>query len=113
MIGDVPAFSLLTVEQRLELTDRFQTLMQLVPQRSFSKNLFGGKVWLLGITIPGTPLAFEQLHRTGDTALVRRRIEEALKLGADHGCTEGALGGYTSIVSNSGLAVQAPAGRRA
>lgn len=108
MLGDAPGLAGLPLVERRELVGRFQTLLELHPFVSFSRSLFGGRLWMAGITLPATPAALERVRRS----LVRRRIQEAVDLAASIGCTVATLGAQTSILSVNGTALRAPAGLR-
>jgi len=112
MMGDAPSLARLPASSRRELVARFELLLGLRPMISFSKSLFGGRLWMLGITLPASPALLEHLHRTGERALVRSRVQEALELARARGCTVAALGAHTSILTANGTAVRPPDGMR-
>ena len=86
--------------------------MDLEPSVLFARNLFGGRIWFASILLPASAADFEELHRSGLVDLAVRRIQEALVMGRDLGCTVGGLGAYTSIVTDNGLMLQPPAGMK-
>lgn len=110
LLADAPPFALLKPHERLELIDRYVQLLELGPMRSFSRNLYGGKVWLEGITMAATPAILDHLRRTGDTKLILAQLERALEMAHEDGCQVAVLGAQTSVVSRSGQAVLAPQG---
>ncbi len=110
LTGDAPSLGGLPAEQRLALAGRLEVLLGLQPLLMFSRNLFGGRVWLAGLTLPASPQALDHLHRTGEHGLVRRRLQEALEMAAGLGCETVTFGAHTSILTADATTVEAPPG---
>ena len=102
MIADVPLTALFSTEQRLELADMLQVATEFEPLVSFSRNFFGGRIWMAGITVMATPLTMEYLYRTGETDLIVDKLQKAVQLASDLDCEALTLGAFTSIVSDDG-----------
>ena len=107
-----PSLGRLHGAARRALFHRLTGLMDLEPSVLFARNLFGGRIWFASILLPASAADFEELHRSGVKDLVVRRIQEALEMGRNLGCTIGGLGAYTSIVTDDGLMLQPPAGMK-
>ena len=107
-----PSLGRLHGAARRALFHRLTGLMDLEPSVLFARNLFGGRVWFASILLPASAADFEELHRSGVKDLAVRRIQEALEMGRNLGCTVGGLGAYTSIVTDDGLMLQPPAGMK-
>jgi len=108
LLVEIPELLDLSIEQRMELVWRIQTMMELHPFELFSKNLFRGRVWLCGILLPVTPQVLGQWHRNGTVALVRQRLDEAVMMAARKGCQTVVLGAQTSIVTSNATTVATP-----
>ena len=110
LLVEIPELMKLSIEQRMELVWRIQTMMELHPFELFSKNLFDGRVWMCGILLPVTPQVLGQWHRNGNLTLVRQRLDEAVLLAARKGCQTVVLGAQTSIVTSNATTVATPPG---
>lgn len=110
LLADAPPFALLSSEARLELIDRFTQLLEFCPMPSFSKNLYGGKVWMMGITMAITPAILHILKRTNQLKLIQTQLQHALDIAAEHGCTTVVFGAQTSIVSHGATSLHPPKG---
>jgi predicted amino acid dehydrogenase len=110
LISAVPAVQALTVTQRAELIRRLHHLQELRPFVLYTRRLYNGRVWLAGVMVPVVPEALDQFRSSGDTELLRDRIEMAIRLAADLGCRTVVLGGQTSSVTADATAVRPPAG---
>lgn len=110
LLADAPPFALLNSTKRLELIDRYTALLELGPMPSFSRNLYDGKVWMMGITMAATPMTLDHLRRRQDTTLLLSQLQQALALAHAQGCQVAVLGAQTSVVSSSGQALLAPEG---
>ncbi|MDE0865492.1 MAG: aminotransferase class III-fold pyridoxal phosphate-dependent enzyme [Rubripirellula sp.] len=110
LLVEIPELMKLSIEERMELVWRMQTMMELHPFELFSKNLFNGRVWMCGILLPVTPQVLGQWHRNGNLALVRQRLDEAVMLAARKGCQTVVLGAQTSIVTRNATTVATPPG---
>ncbi|MFM7919994.1 MAG: hypothetical protein ACKPJJ_07185, partial [Planctomycetaceae bacterium] len=91
----------LSIDQRLELTERVQVLLQLRPFELFSKNLFGNRVWLCGIMLPAAAAVLDKWKQSGTLKPVRRRLNQALRIAAERGCQTVVFGAQTSIVTGN------------
>ncbi len=107
-----PSLGRLHAAARRTLFHRLTGLLDLEPSVLFARNLFGGRIWFASVLLPASAADFEELHRSGRVDLAVRRIQEALELGRNLGCTVGGLGAYTSIVTDDGLMLQPPAGMK-
>ena len=76
----------------------------------FARNLFQNKVWFINVLVPFDAVQMAAAVKGEGKAKVLASLEQALRLGASHGCTIGVLGAFTSIVSNNGMALQPPPG---
>lgn len=101
LLVEMPELMSLSIDQRLELTERVQVLLQLRPFELFSKNLFGNRVWLCGIMLPAAAAALDKWKQSGKLKFVRRRLNEALRIAAERGCQTVVFGAQTSIVTGS------------
>lgn len=110
LLADAPPFALLSSTERLELIDRYTSLLELGPMPSFSRNLYDGKVWMMGITMAATPMMLDHLRRRQDTTLILSQLQQALALAKAQGCEIAVLGAQTSVISSSGQALLAPEG---
>ncbi len=110
LLADAPPLALLTSEQRLELIDRFQRLLEFEPMPSFSKNLFDGRVWMQGITVAATPMVLDHLKRRRQLELLHRQMQRALDMAVEAGCEVVTFGAYTSVISSSATTLHAPPG---
>jgi len=108
LLADAPALALLSSTQRLELIDRFQRLLEFTPMPSFSKNLFGGRVWMQGITVAATPTVLDHLRRRGEEELIQRQMQAAYEVARAKGCQVVTYGAFTSVVTRSATTVHAP-----
>lgn len=100
----------LTVEQRAELVWRFQILAQQKPVELFSRNLFGGRVWLSGILLPVTPEVLAHLHHTGKQSQLQMGLNQALDCAVAQGCETVVFGAQTSVVTRDATTLLPPAG---
>jgi len=110
LLVEIPELMQLSVEQRMELVWRMQTMMELRPFELFSRNLFNGRVWMCGILLPVAPQVLGQWYRNGNLALTRQRLDEAVMLAAGKGCQTVVLGAQTSIVTRNATTVATPPG---
>ncbi|SMO64386.1 aminotransferase class III-fold pyridoxal phosphate-dependent enzyme [Fodinibius sediminis] len=90
------------------LFNHLQVLMEMKPVTLFSKKLFGGRIHFQMKVIPLGSAELERMHREGK----KREIIEKIQQGVDEAAIEGsefvALGGYTSIFTNNGMALVEP-----
>jgi acetylornithine/succinyldiaminopimelate/putrescine aminotransferase/predicted amino acid dehydrogenase/acyl-coenzyme A synthetase/AMP-(fatty) acid ligase len=110
LIAAVPAVQALTSAQRTELIRRLHQLQELRPFVLYTRRLFNGRVWLAGVMVPVLPEALDHFRSSGDTELLRDRIETAIRLAAELGCRTVVLGGQTSSVTADATAVRPPVG---
>lgn len=99
LLVEMPDLMGLDIDQRMELVERIQILLQLRPMELFSRNLFGNRVWLCGIMLPAAPEYLDTLNRRGDLRYVRQRLDEALELASKRGCQTVVFGAQTSVVT--------------
>ncbi|MCP4781952.1 MAG: aminotransferase class III-fold pyridoxal phosphate-dependent enzyme [Fuerstiella sp.] len=110
LLVEIPELLQLSMDQRLDLVWRLQTLMEFGPMELFSRNLFAGRVWMCGILLPVAPQVLSHLHRTGNLDLVRKRLDDALTLATERGCQTVVFGAQTSIVTLNATTVVPPPG---
>ncbi|MCP4172876.1 MAG: aminotransferase class III-fold pyridoxal phosphate-dependent enzyme [Fuerstiella sp.] len=110
LLAEIPELLQLSMDQRLDLVWRMQTLMEFSPIELFSRNLFDGQVWMCGILLPVSPQALTHLHRTGNLDLVRQRLDDALTMATERGCQTVVFGAQTSIVTQNATTVVPPPG---
>ncbi|MFM8727866.1 MAG: hypothetical protein ACKON9_22395, partial [Planctomycetaceae bacterium] len=101
LLVEMPELMSLSIDQRLELTERVQVLLQLRPFELFSKNLFGNRVWLCGIMLPAAAAVLNKWKQSGTLKPVRRRLNQALRIAAERGCQTVVFGAQTSIVTGN------------
>ena len=106
LLAELPELMDLSIDQRIELTERLQVLLQLRPLELFSKNLFGNRVWLCGIMLPAAAGHLEKCKQSGKLKLVRQRLNQALRIAAERGCQTVVFGAQTSIVTANATALQ-------
>jgi len=105
LLAELPELMDLSIDQRMELTERVQVLLQLRPFELFSKNLFGNRVWLCGIILPAAAGHLENCKKSGTLKLIRRRLGQALRIAAEQGCQTVVFGAQTSIVTVNATAL--------
>jgi acetylornithine/succinyldiaminopimelate/putrescine aminotransferase/predicted amino acid dehydrogenase len=91
---------------------KMQILMEMKPVQIMAANLFGGQVHFSFYVIPVDSARLEYLHRTGRRRQVVAKIQEAVDRAVAEGARVISLGGYTSILTNNGLALAEPPGTR-
>lgn len=105
LLVEMPELMNLAIDQRLELVERLQVLLQLRPIELFSRNLFGGRVWLCGIMLPAAAATLDTWKQTGNLRHVRQRLDEALLLATQRGCQTVVFGAQTSVVTANATSV--------
>jgi acetylornithine/succinyldiaminopimelate/putrescine aminotransferase/acyl-coenzyme A synthetase/AMP-(fatty) acid ligase/predicted amino acid dehydrogenase len=99
LLVEMPELMNLAIDQRLELAERLQVLLQLRPIELFSRNLFGNRVWLCGIMLPTSAATLDTWKQAGNLQHVRQRLDEALTLASQRGCQTVVFGAQTSVVT--------------
>jgi acetylornithine/succinyldiaminopimelate/putrescine aminotransferase/predicted amino acid dehydrogenase/long-subunit acyl-CoA synthetase (AMP-forming) len=107
-----PGLRRLPTSARGALFHRTAALMDLHHTVAFARNLFGGRIWFASLVLPVDAAMLERMHRSGERLKIIERIQEALDRAASMGCTVAGLGAYTSVVTDNGTSVMAPAGIR-
>ena len=99
LLVEMPELMNLAIDQRMELAERLQVLLQLRPIELFSRNLFSNRVWLCGIMLPASAATLDTWKQTGNLRHVRQRLDEALTLASQRGCQTVVFGAQTSVVT--------------
>jgi acetylornithine/succinyldiaminopimelate/putrescine aminotransferase/predicted amino acid dehydrogenase/acyl-coenzyme A synthetase/AMP-(fatty) acid ligase len=94
------------------LYNRLQTLMDMEPVKLLSLNLFHGKVHFSMYLIPLDSSELEFLHKSGKRKKIISKIQNAVNMAIDEGAEVISLGGYTSILTNNGLSLYEPQGKK-
>ncbi|MCA9540861.1 MAG: hypothetical protein KC620_18300, partial [Myxococcales bacterium] len=110
LIADHPRFAGVAPVRRQALITFLEALLDHGPIPTFSRNLFGGRVWLRGIALAATPATMARHHRAGAVETLRRQVQAAVDRAAAEGCTVIALGGHASVVTAAGTSVLPPPG---
>lgn len=92
--------------------NRMETLMEMEPVEMIALNLCNGKVHFSFWVIPLDSSELEFLHKSGKRKDVILKIQKAVDLAAEKGAEVISLGGFTSIMTNNGLALSEPSGSR-
>lgn len=90
------------------LFNHLQVLMEMKPVTLFSKNIFDERVHFQMKIIPLGSAELERMHREGKKAEIIGKIQQAVDEAAREGSEIVALGAYTSIFTNNGLALVEP-----
>jgi len=94
------------------LFNHLQVLMDMKPVTLFSKNIFGGRIHFQMKIIPLGSAELEQMHREEKKTKIIKKIQQAVDEAAIEGSEFVALGAYTSIFTNNGLALVEPSGTK-
>jgi len=90
------------------LFKRMQKLLEMNPVTIFQKNIVNQRIHFTCMAIPLDSAELERMHRGGNRREVVNKIQKAVDMAALNGSRVISLGGYTSILSNSGLALTSP-----
>jgi acetylornithine/succinyldiaminopimelate/putrescine aminotransferase/predicted amino acid dehydrogenase/acyl-coenzyme A synthetase/AMP-(fatty) acid ligase len=107
-----PTLARCSPTERRALFHRMAVLLDGKPITAYGRNLLGGRIYFHGILVPYDTVWFETQLRAGDVRVAIDRVQEAVDYAAARGCTVAALGAHTSIVTDDGRALLAPAGCR-
>jgi acetylornithine/succinyldiaminopimelate/putrescine aminotransferase/acyl-coenzyme A synthetase/AMP-(fatty) acid ligase/predicted amino acid dehydrogenase len=110
LLVEMPELMGLSITERMELVWRLQVLAEGRPFVSFSKNLFGGRVWMCGILLPVAPMVLDHWNRRGELGQVRQRLDDALDLAVNEGCRSIVFGAQTSVVTHNATTLLPPDG---
>lgn len=105
-----PSMQRLPPAARCVLVDKLMQLTEMKPTPIFSRHLFDHRVWFNFVFFAVDAPTIEHQMRSGHTALLVERIQAGVDLAAAAGCRVGALGAYTSIVTDDGRALLPPSG---
>ena len=94
------------------LFNRLQILLEMEPIKLLALNLFQGKVHFSMYLIPLDSSELEFLHKSGKRKKIITKIQNAVNMAADDGAEVISLGGYTSILTNNGLSLYEPPGKK-
>lgn len=90
------------------LFNHLQVLMEMKPVTLFSKHLFGGRIHFKMKIVPLDSSELERRHRLGKKRKIIEKIQQAVDDASREGSEIVALGGYTSIFTNNGMALAEP-----
>jgi len=94
------------------LFNRLQILMEMEPVKLLALNLFRGKIHFSMYLVPLDSSELEFLHKSGKRKKIITKIQMAVNMAADEGAEVISLGGYTSILTNNGLSLYEPPGKK-
>jgi predicted amino acid dehydrogenase len=92
------------------LFNHMQVLLEMNPVTLFRKNMFNDRIFFSFIVLPLDSAELERLHRQNKKYKIVEKIQKAVDMAAREGARYISLGGYTSILTNNGMSVVAPAG---
>jgi acetylornithine/succinyldiaminopimelate/putrescine aminotransferase/predicted amino acid dehydrogenase/long-subunit acyl-CoA synthetase (AMP-forming) len=104
----VPDFSRASDTGLRIMFNRMQTLMEMEPVQMIALNLFQGKIHFAFWVIPLDSSEMEFLYKSGKRKQIVAKIQKAVNLAAENGARIISLGGFTSILTNNGLALAQP-----
>ncbi|MFW5740907.1 MAG: aminotransferase class III-fold pyridoxal phosphate-dependent enzyme, partial [Myxococcota bacterium] len=107
-----PSLGRLPPAERRALFQRFMELLELDPVIGFARRLLDDRLWFLSVVNAADAAIFETIHRSRDRAEAIERVQRSVDLAASEGCSVIALGAYSSILTDNGLAIVPPPGTR-